>query len=833
MCAADRQPATERIASLRDSLKAALSPATPQLLQEALRPDPDFLAIAAILKLDPALAAAILGLVNSPHYGQTEKISNLHRAAFILGNNEILRIALSLCIQQSLSTLLTQQGFDAFANWRVLIWSAIGAEMLATQLAPNEAEAAYICTLVKDLALLVYAANFPEALRNVVGLQDFVRANPILFRDGPDSMEHAEMTALFLREWNFPPALINAVTAHHDVEHLFEQPPLTQAVILATFWAEAEFRDDPAPDALGQFAFLLNKLGILPKDGIDGLRARCAKRFTDLCAAMHIHELPPHDRWYETPLQAIQDFHYQARELESLPGGNAAVAACIARHLQWNWNCRQVKIILPASQPELWELFVLKNGEAAPPINIATQSAFSKPGDTSYPLQNGTRVWGELRLPPPDNSPRSATEIPLYARLAAGSYARRHATIRPLEVKAELLDILPAGIALLSNTGHILHANPLFFRYLNNTVDITGRHLPEVLSTCGLLHEVQGWLEFLCSEARTSHCIITCPLGPDSCRKNPCFTLSSYKIHMDGHACVLVLLQDLSEIRILEAEALRQRSLLNQLIASMRDLVLTIDQHGTITFASGRHGSYLRGKNLFAITRPVSPSPQPWTLDTLEDSATAIEAQIVLDDEHLLLELLFSPLPDGEDHGLVVGRDISAIRRLERTIKEQALFDSLTRVFNRHHLLPTMEREIVRARRTNLPLGLLFFDIDRFKQFNDAHGHQRGDLALKNLGQLLRDRLRKGMDFPCRFGGDEFVIVASSTDQESLVGMAERIGHEFCAQNNGQMSLSIGITLLEPEDTPQSLLERCDKAGYQAKASGGNTIVHLQTTTPS
>jgi len=102
--------------SLRASLKATFSPATAQLLQEAVKPEPNFGVIASILKVDPALATAILSLVNSPYYGQTSKVSDLQRAAFILGNNEILRIALSLSLQKNLNVILEKSGFDTYDN---------------------------------------------------------------------------------------------------------------------------------------------------------------------------------------------------------------------------------------------------------------------------------------------------------------------------------------------------------------------------------------------------------------------------------------------------------------------------------------------------------------------------------------------------------------------------------------------------------------------------------------------------------------------------------------------------------------------------------------------
>lgn len=827
----DRLPPRNFTTSLRASLKATFSPATAQLLQEAVKPDPNFGVIASILKADPALATAILSLVNSPYYGQTSKISDLQRAAIILGNNEILRIALSLSLQKNLNSTLEKNGFDTFANWRVIVWAALGAELVARRLCPREAETAYICALVKDLSLLLYAATYPEDLRPLLSRPDFVNTGPS-FMSWQECLpeDHCALTAELLAEWNFPEHMVAAITAHHDLENLFDHPPLTQAVIFGTRWAEVEFRTDPAPDGLAQLHFLLKKAGALPPEGVEGLRQRCSSLFAEMCSAMNITELPPENRYYEHSLQAIQDFHYQAKEIEGLTGGNSALAACIGRHLRWNWNCRKGEIILGAPTNKHWERFALTEDGVNGPTVAQSLKDFKSHGDFTVRLETEDGVAGELRLPGLHDSGQVRAETALYARLLARSLWRQITTVAQLEIKAELLDILPTGVALLDTDGRILRANPTFARFLGSAAQLEDR-LRKDMPPEQFQSARHGWRMFLLDPAQSSHCAIHAPLGPSDAPSSP-FALSSYKIRQGSRTNVLTVVQDLGEIRIHEIEALHQRDFLNNLLSTMQDLVMTTDRKGAITFASGRHGAFLKGRNLFQLTRPINLQEEPWDMEFLEQSQNAVEVQIVLDDEHLQLELVFSRFAHGAEYGLVVGRNISAIRRLERKIREQALFDSLTQVFNRHHLVPLLERELSRSRRTATPLGLIFFDIDKFKVFNDTYGHHGGDKALKELGQLLRSVLRKGLDFPCRFGGDEFVIISSNSSVASLLTVAERIQNEFKTLHNGSVTLSIGMSLLEPEDTAHSLLERCDKANYQAKAQGGNAIVHLQTNTP-
>jgi len=817
--------------SLRASLKATFSPATAQLLQEAVKPEPNFGVIASILKVDPALATAILSLVNSPYYGQTSKVSDLQRAAFILGNNEILRIALSLSLQKNLNVILEKSGFDTYANWRIIIWAALGAELVAQRLAPKEAETAYICALVKDLSLLLYAATFPEHILPRLKQPDFVNTGPT-FMSWQDHIpaDHSTLTAELLTEWNFPEPMISAITAHHDLEHVFDYPPLTQSVIFGTRWAEVEFRSDPSPDSLNQLGFLLAKAQALPQDGLEGLRQRCTTLFAELSSAMNITELAPENRLYSHSLQSIQDFHYQAMEVEGLTGGTAAIAACIGRHLRWNWHCRKAEIILQSASNRHWERFFLDEGGVSKPSLAPTLKDFKGPAGLAFSLDSGDASVGELRLPDTQESSWTKAEVALYARLLGRSVWRRMSTVGQLELKAELLDILPTGVALLDEDGRILRANPTFTRFLQGAGQLEERLFVAKEPRQSRL-ALQSWHNFLHDPAQTSHCAIHCPFGVGNDAATPPYALSSYKIHQGAQATILTLVQDLTEIRILEFEALHQRDFLNNLLSSMQDLVMTTDKNGVITFASGRHDAFLIGRNLFQLTLPINEQEEAWDMDSLEQSTTAVEVQIVLDDEHLQLELVFSRLSFGVDYGLVVGRNISTIRRLERKIRDQALFDALTQIFNRHHLLPLLDRELSRCRRTGSELGLIFFDIDKFKQFNDTHGHHGGDKALKELGQLLRTVLRKGLDFPCRFGGDEFVVIASSSTAATLLTIAQRIQKEFSILHNGQVTLSIGMSLLEPADTSNSLLERCDKANYQAKAQGGNAIVHLQSNT--
>jgi diguanylate cyclase (GGDEF)-like protein len=201
--------------------------------------------------------------------------------------------------------------------------------------------------------------------------------------------------------------------------------------------------------------------------------------------------------------------------------------------------------------------------------------------------------------------------------------------------------------------------------------------------------------------------------------------------------------------------------------------------------------------------------------------------------EELSFELSFAPLggparatsPVLARECLVVGRDLTHIRRLEAKLKVRAMIDSLTGLYNHYQFHTTLEREVSRCRRTGRGMGLVFCDLDKFKDVNDAHGHLAGDQVLKRMGALLLHVVRQGMDFPCRYGGDEFAIIVTEVDEARLLAIGQRVLHDVREQLNGAVSVSVGLTMLRANDTPQSLLGRADNLAYKAKAAGGDSLV--------
>jgi diguanylate cyclase (GGDEF)-like protein/PAS domain S-box-containing protein len=170
--------------------------------------------------------------------------------------------------------------------------------------------------------------------------------------------------------------------------------------------------------------------------------------------------------------------------------------------------------------------------------------------------------------------------------------------------------------------------------------------------------------------------------------------------------------------------------------------------------------------------------------------------------------------------------------KLRQTFQNQSIRDALTGLYNRRYLEDTLERELYRADRNHVPVGILMVDIDHFKQFNDTYGHEAGDLVLQRLGEFLNEHIRKG-DIACRYGGEEFTLILPGAPLEVVKKRAEVIRNKVKKltvehQNHdlGVITLSIGVASF-PEHGPQfkEVLRAADTALYTAKRQGRDQVI--------
>ena len=166
--------------------------------------------------------------------------------------------------------------------------------------------------------------------------------------------------------------------------------------------------------------------------------------------------------------------------------------------------------------------------------------------------------------------------------------------------------------------------------------------------------------------------------------------------------------------------------------------------------------------------------------------------------------------------GVIAQQELGAVH-----LRELALVDPLTHLYNRHFLVQHLDLEIARARRQDYPLAVVMFDLNDFKQINDRHGHSAGDLALHQFAARLKKAIRNS-DFPIRLGGDEFVVLLPECNPEHIPRVLSRVkGSEVeIEERRFLVTFSAGWTLCRPDDTAEQLLARVDQALLSDKRTG-------------
>jgi diguanylate cyclase (GGDEF)-like protein/PAS domain S-box-containing protein len=194
-----------------------------------------------------------------------------------------------------------------------------------------------------------------------------------------------------------------------------------------------------------------------------------------------------------------------------------------------------------------------------------------------------------------------------------------------------------------------------------------------------------------------------------------------------------------------------------------------------------------------------------------------------------------SPVRD-EDGAVIGGVEIFSdnsnllqiLREMER-LKKDAYVDELTNVGNRRFCEMTLQTRLFELKSFGVPLGLIFLDLDNFKQYNDIHGHATGDEILIMTGRTITNILRR-MDSIARWGGEEFVVILPHIDVEVLQEVSERmrsfIESTYLVSGDKRFNItaSIGATMALLEDTPSSIIQRADRLMYESKASGKNRV---------
>lgn len=170
--------------------------------------------------------------------------------------------------------------------------------------------------------------------------------------------------------------------------------------------------------------------------------------------------------------------------------------------------------------------------------------------------------------------------------------------------------------------------------------------------------------------------------------------------------------------------------------------------------------------------------------------------------------------------------------QLREKLRDQAIRDPLTAMFNRRYFEETAERELRRAAQGEVGVGVIMLDIDHFKRLNDTRGHEAGDITLRRIGLLLQNKTRVE-DIACRYGGEEFVLLLPGVTLEAVVARANQIRESMKeidlrlrGEVLGPVTVSGGVALFPDHGrTCTELIEAADRALYTAKQSGRDKVI--------
>lgn len=276
--------------------------------------------------------------------------------------------------------------------------------------------------------------------------------------------------------------------------------------------------------------------------------------------------------------------------------------------------------------------------------------------------------------------------------------------------------------------------------------------------------------------------------------------------------------------------------------SNIADAIYVIDDQGCITFANQRatellgytqsefHGALAH--NLFH--RHVGDQEIPleecpiFSVIKSRGRYDAEEQFAHKDGSLLTVQVASQPMLKGERvvGSVTIFRDISDRKLMEEQLRLLSITDPLTGIYNRRFLQETLLKEMYRAERHQILFSIIMLDLDHFKQVNDRYGHDAGDRVLRHLVELFQSRLRSS-DCLARWGGEEFVLLLPHTELQTAAVLAEGLLEDLRrseVKGVGTVTASVGVTVYQPGDTLEKLVQRADDLMYAAKQAGRNCV---------
>ncbi len=271
---------------------------------------------------------------------------------------------------------------------------------------------------------------------------------------------------------------------------------------------------------------------------------------------------------------------------------------------------------------------------------------------------------------------------------------------------------------------------------------------------------------------------------------------------------------------------------------------------GTLLFDSAASGAAATAPapaefSGYAVTHRLAVADREWRLrivprkdpvDLLDKAGSAAILAALLAISALLFWLMTS-VAVSESRGAELAQRNREAALLREKLREQAMRDKLTGLYNRHYVQEWFDLELRRAQRHGRPIAAIMLDVDHFKRFNDGFGHEAGDLVLRELAGALK-RSTRGSDVASRYGGEEFLVLLPECPLDAALRKAEQLREEvaklelrYDGRPLGPVSVSLGVAAF-PDHAKESeeLLRHADEALYEAKGAGRNRVVAYSAT---
>lgn len=401
----------------------------------------------------------------------------------------------------------------------------------------------------------------------------------------------------------------------------------------------------------------------------------------------------------------------------------------------------------------------------------------------------------------------------------------------------DLYEFAPVGYLTLTDNGVIQAVNLTGVTLLGRErASLIGRRLSLFIAEHSrpIFNFFMGRMQESASKAI---CEVTLNLRDNSQRY---LQLDGLGVRIEGQYIYRITAMDITQRKQAEEALFRSEARYRQIVETANEGIWMMDDHYRTTFVNWRMLDMLGYQPDEMFTRPLEDFLFPEDIDDhrcqiarrSRGENTIYERRFRHKNGQTLWMLVSAAaLLDAEGNftgALSMLTDITERKQMEEELYRLTITDPLTNTFNRRYLMQVLDMETRRAQRYGRPLSLIMFDLDHFKQINDAFGHQQGDEVLKDVATRVQRRLRRTDHF-VRWGGEEFMILTTETARSEALALAEILQNELRDApfpEIGRVTASFGVSEYRSHEALDEWLKRVDDLVYAVKRDGRDHVQH-------